>query len=118
MAAEINGVVKELSTAIKSDASIKFFTFEDKQGKEVYWHSTSHLMAHAIQSLHPEAKFGVGPAIDAGFYYDIDINDKLTEEKLAIIENRMMELVKADSPFVRSEHTKAEALKFFGDKGE
>jgi len=118
LAAEINGVVKELATVINSDASIKFFTFEDKQGKEVYWHSTSHLMAHAIQSLHPEAKFGVGPAIDAGFYYDIDINDKLTEEKLAVIENKMMELAKADSAFVRNELSKAEALKYFGDKGD
>jgi threonyl-tRNA synthetase len=118
LAAEINGVTKEMRTAITGDASVKFFTFEDKQGKEVYWHSTSHLMAHAILSIYPEAKFGVGPAIDSGFYYDIDINEKLTEETLAVIENKMMELAQKDSSFVRTELSKADAVKLFTEKGD
>ena len=72
---------------------LKFLTFDDDKGKHVYWHSTSHLMAHAIQSIYPEAKFGVGPAIESGFYYDIDINSSLTEDDLKKIEDRMMELI-------------------------
>jgi len=118
LAVEINGVTKELATKITADAKIKFFTFEDKQGKEVYWHSTSHLMAHAILLLYPEAKFGVGPAVDSGFYYDIDINEQLSEESLVVIENKMMELAKEDSSFVRNEISKAEAVKLFTEKGD
>jgi threonyl-tRNA synthetase len=116
LAAEINGEVKELSSPITGDSSIKFYTFEDKQGKEVYWHSTSHLMAHAILSLYPEAKFGVGPAIENGFYYDIDINEQLSEETLAVIENKMLEIAKEDAPFVRCELSKSDAVKLFTEK--
>ncbi len=60
---------------------LKFLTFDDEKGKEVYWHSTSHLMAHAVQEIYPEAKFGVGPAIESGFYYDIDINTQLNRRR-------------------------------------
>ena len=69
LAVKVNGSVIDLKKPITDDAEIKFLTFKDKDGKEVYWHSTSHLMAHAVQEIYPEAKFGVGPAIDAGFYY-------------------------------------------------
>ncbi len=116
LAAKINGAVKELYTVLDSDASVKFLTFDDAEGKEVYWHSSSHLMAHAIQSLHPEARFGVGPAIDSGFYYDFDINKKLTEEDLAAIENKMLELAKADEMFKREELSKDAALNLFKSK--
>lgn len=118
LAVEINGTVKELYTKLESDASIKFLTFEESKGKEVYWHSTSHLMAHAVQSIYLEAKFGVGPAIENGFYYDIDINSKLTEDDLKKIEEKMVELSKQQNVFERKEVSKAEALKFFSEKGD
>ncbi|MGA7720785.1 MAG: threonine--tRNA ligase [Ignavibacteriaceae bacterium] len=118
LAVELNGVVKDLNSPVNTDASIKFLTFEDDKGKEVYWHSTSHLMAHAIQEIYPEAKFGVGPAIESGFYYDVDINSSLTEPDLRAIENKMAELSKANSAFVRQELSKQEAINFFKDKGD
>ena len=82
LAVELNGIVKDLYAPINSNGIIKILTFNDPEGKEVYWHSTSHLMAHAIQELHPEAKFGVGPAIESGFYYDIDIHSQLSDDDL------------------------------------
>ncbi|GAB6283376.1 MAG: threonine--tRNA ligase [Ignavibacterium sp.] len=118
LAVEINGYVKELYTKVNENSVIKFLTFDDEKGKEVYWHSTSHLMAHAIQSIYPEAKFGVGPAIDSGFYYDIDINQKLSEENLLEIEKQMIELTKENNSFIRQELNKDEALNFFKDKGD
>ena len=118
LAIEVNGTVREINSKLTEDASIKFLTFEDEKGKEVYWHSTSHLMAHAVQELFPEAKFGVGPAIENGFYYDIDINTGLAEENLRVIENKMIELSKKDSSFVREELSKDSAVKFFEQKGD
>jgi len=87
---KINDIEKELSTKIEQDSKLQLFTFDSPVGQKTYWHSTSHLMAHAVQSIYPEAKFGVGPAIDAGFYYDIDINTTLTETDLEKIEKRMI----------------------------
>lgn len=115
---DINGVTKELSTPIISDSELKLYTFDHPKGKETYWHSTSHLMAHAVLSIYPEAKFGVGPAIDTGFYYDIDINTKLTEDDLLKIEKKMVELSNADQSFARKELSKADALAFFTAKGD
>ncbi len=118
LAMEINGEVKDLNASINNDCSIRVLTFNDDEGKLVYWHSTSHLMAHAIQDLHPEAKFGVGPAIQDGFYYDIDIKSSLTEEDLKEVEKRMMEISKEDSPFIREELSKNSAVDFFKKKGD
>lgn len=118
LAAEVNGIVKDLDSPIDSTSIINFLKFDDDKGKEVYWHSTSHLMAHAIQEIYPEAKFGVGPAIDNGFYYDIDINSALTEESLKAIENKMIELSKKNNSFVRQDLSKDSAVKFFENKGD
>jgi threonyl-tRNA synthetase len=118
LAAEVNGVVRDLMFKIDNDSTVKFLTFEDDRGKEVYWHSTSHLMAHAIQEIYPEAKFGVGPAIESGFYYDIDINSKLSEEDLKVVEQKMTQLAQSDSPFIREELSKSAAIDFFGQKGD
>jgi len=118
LAVEVNGFVRDLDTKLNNDSVIKFLTFEDEKGKEVYWHSTSHLMAHAIQEIYPEAKFGVGPAIESGFYYDIDINTGLTEESLRAIENKMIELSKKNNSFVREDLSKESAVKFFENKGD
>ncbi len=116
--AKVNGIVRDLSTKLNDDVDLEILTFESEEGKSTYWHSTSHLMAHAVQSIYPEAKFGVGPAIDAGFYYDIDINSALTEEDLVKIENKMMEISKQKNPFKRTELSKSDALKFFENKGD
>lgn len=118
LAIVVNGNVKDLNRPINEDSSVRILTFNDDEGKHVYWHSTSHLMAHAIQDLHPEAKFGVGPAIEDGFYYDVDINTSLTEDDLKKIEERMLEIAKEDSPFVREELSKDSAIDFFNKKGD
>jgi threonyl-tRNA synthetase len=118
LAIEMNGKVKDLSQPLKNNGVVKILTFDDEKGKEVYWHSTSHLMAHAVQSIYPEAKFGVGPAIDAGFYYDIDINTHLTEDDLKVIEDKMTELSKENNVFEREELPKDKAVEFFTRKGD
>lgn len=118
LVAVINNQEKDLNTKITEDCTIKFLKFDDERGKHTYWHSSSHLMAHAIKSLFPEAKFGVGPAIENGFYYDIDIDTKLTEEDLPKIEAKMLELAAKESPFVRKELSKSEALDFFKKIGD
>lgn len=118
LAVKFNNKIIDLNRNITEDGTIKFLTFDDPEGKEVYWHSSSHLMAHAIQEIFPEAKFGVGPAIDAGFYYDIDINTQLSEEHLKLIENKMIELSKTDCRFEREELSKEEAIDYFKKKGD
>ncbi len=115
LVAEINGIRSELNTPITDDAEVKILTFKNDEGKDTYWHSSSHLMAHAIKELYPEAKFGVGPSIDNGFYYDIDINTQLTEENLVKIEKKMKFLIDRNDSFVRSELSKVDALEFFND---
>ena len=116
--AEINDSSKELNTPINADCELKIYTFKDEKGKEAYWHSSSHLMAHAVKELYPEAKFGVGPAIDNGFYYDIDINEQLSEEDLVKIENKMKEIIKRNDPFKRTELSKVEANVFFSNQND
>jgi threonyl-tRNA synthetase len=118
LVAEVDDVRKDLNTPILKDVKLKIITFNEEAGKETYWHSTSHLMAHAVQSIFPEAKFGVGPAIDNGFYYDIDINSQLTEDDLRKIESKMLELTQKNNSFIRKELSKQEALDFFKKKGD
>ncbi len=118
LAVKLNGKIADLNTPINSDSEIRFLTFDDPEGREVYWHSSSHLMAHAILSIFPEAKFGVGPAIDDGFYYDIDINKTLTPADLETIEKKMHEIAELDNAFVRKVIQKDDALKFFREKND
>lgn len=118
LAIKINGKIKELYTPITEDAEIKILTFDDEEGKEVYWHSSSHLMAHAIEKLFPGAKFGVGPAIENGFYYDVDVDRKITNEDLELIEKKMYELAKEAKPFIRKECSLEEAISIFEKKGD
>lgn len=113
LVAEVNSKLIDIHNQITSNSKLRLFTFKDDIGKETYWHSTSHLMAHAIQSLFPEAKFGVGPAIEGGFYYDFDINTKLSEDDLTKIENKMMQLAQEDEPFKRKVLSKNDALDYF-----
>lgn len=111
--AEIDERMREIHFPINKDSNIKIYTFNDEKGKETYWHSTSHLMAHAVKELFPEAKFGVGPAIDNGFYYDIDIDTKLSEDDLIKIEAKMKEIIERNESFQRKELSKTDALDFF-----
>ncbi|MBK8946010.1 MAG: threonine--tRNA ligase [Ignavibacteriae bacterium] len=116
--AKVNSKLVDLNRSINSDATLQLFTFNDEIGKHSYWHSTSHLMAHAIQSIFPEAKFGVGPAIEGGFYYDFDIDTKITEADLTKIENKMLVIAKENNPFQRRELSKSEAMEFFTKVGD
>jgi threonyl-tRNA synthetase len=118
LAAKINGNLVDLSTKIEDDCSVEILTFHSENGAEIYRHSTSHLMAQAVQELFPGTKMAIGPAIKDGFYYDFDVEKPFTPEDLEKIERKMAELVKEDLPFVRSELTKEEAIEFFRQRGE
>ncbi len=118
VAAKINGVVVDLVRSIEEDCELQILTFDDPEGREVYWHSSAHLMAHAIEELFPGAKFGVGPPIEDGFYYDVDVDRPLTPEDLVKIEEKMKELAERDEPYVRKVVSKEEALEFFRKKGD
>ena len=119
LAAEVNGEVWDLTRPIKNDASVKFLTWDDDKAKSTFWHSSAHLMAEAIESSFPGVKFWVGPPIEKGFYYDIDLGDnQITESDLEKLEKKMGELVKQNSSFVRKEISKPDAIKYFEEKGD
>lgn len=116
----VNGVNYDLSRSIEQDASVRILTWNDDEGKEIFRHSTAHLMAEALESLYPGVKFGIGPPIENGFYYDVDLpgDTKLSVEDLPTIENKMKELVKADNSYQRAEKTWEEAVAYFTEKGD
>ena len=119
LAAKVNGKVVELYRPITQDATVQLLTWNDEEGKEVFWHTSAHLLASAIEELYPGAKFGIGPAIETGFYYDIDFGEQtVSSDDFAKIEKKIAELVSAKIPVVRREVSKAEALDFFGKKGD
>ncbi len=116
---EVNGEIWDLSREITKDSSIKIFTWNDKGGKFAFWHSSAHLLAEALEALYPGVKFGAGPPVENGFYYDVDLGGKpFGEDDLKAVENKMKELAKSNSPYVRSEVSKADALKYFTEKGD
>jgi len=119
LSASVNGQVWDATRPINHDASIRLFTWNDPEGKATMWHSSAHLMAEAIEQLYPGVKFGIGPDIENGFYYDIDTGDKLlTEADLEHIEKRILELAREKQSFQRVEVSKNDALDFFKDKGD
>jgi len=118
LAIKLDGHLQDLSAPIDHNAAVEIVTFDAPAGREVYWHSTSHLMAHAVKQLFPQAKLAIGPAIEEGFYYDFDLERTLTPEDLEKIEKRMAELAKAATPIRRKVISKADALSFFSNKGE
>lgn len=119
LAANVNGEVWDASRPINEDASLKLLTWDDTDAKSTFRHSTAHLMAEAVQSIYPNVKFWVGPAVDTGFYYDMDLGDKtITEDDLAVIEKKMTELAKKNSVYERKEISKADAVKYFTEKGD
>jgi threonyl-tRNA synthetase len=119
LAISVNGQVWDLSRPITSDADIRILTWSDEQGKRTYWHSSAHLMAEAIESLYPGTKFGIGPAIETGFYYDIDMGDHtLTGDDLGQIEKKMGELSTRDVPYEREVISWDNAVSYFRKKGD
>ena len=119
LAAEVNGQVWDATRPIDESASFRLLTWDDNGGKNTFWHSSAHLMAEAIESLFPGVKFWVGPPVENGFYYDVDLGDhSINEEDLRKLELRMAELAKQNNTYVRKEIPKAEALRYFEEKGD
>ena len=119
LAASVNGEVWDLTRPIHQDATVKLFKWDDEEGKHAFWHSSAHLMAEALQELYPGIKFGIGPAIENGFYYDVDPGETVIKDSdFATIEAKMIELVAKKEAIVRADISKADALKMFGDRGE
>jgi threonyl-tRNA synthetase len=118
LAIKLDGQLQDLFAPVDHNAAIEITTFDAPDGHEVYWHSTSHLMAQAVKQLFPQAKLAIGPAIEEGFYYDFDLERTLTPEDLVKIEKKMSELAKAAIPVKRKVLSKADALSFFQNKGE
>ena len=119
LAASVNGEIWDLTRPINQDAAIKLFKWEDEEGKHAFWHSSAHLMAEALQELYPGIKFGIGPAIENGFYYDVDPGEvTIKEGDFPAIEAKMLELVAKKEEIKRQDISKADALKMFGDRGE
>ncbi len=115
----VNDEVRDLNRPIDEDCSVKLHKFEDEEGKHTFWHTSAHLMAQAVQILYPNAKFGIGPAIENGFYYDIDFGETILKEAdFAAIEKKMAEIVAQKQTLKRVDISKADALKMFGDRGE
>ncbi len=118
LAAEVNGEIWEATRPIQKDCSLKLLTWDDKNGKAAFWHSSAHILAEAIQFYYPDAKFTIGPSIDNGFYYDIDFGDhSFTADEIPKIEKKMAELAAQDNPFKLYPVSKAEALEYYRKKG-
>ena len=118
VAAKVNGAARDLGAKLEEDAQVELLTFDQPEGREVYWHSSAHLMAQAVKELFPEAKLAIGPPIEQGFYYDIDIGRPFTPEDLERIEARMRELAKQDQPIERVEIPRDEAIRMYEQTGE
>ena len=117
LAASVNGETWDAGRPILTDAGVKLFTWNDKEGKSTYWHSSAHLMAEALEALYPGIKFGIGPPIDNGYYYDVDTGDRtLTPEDLPKIEDKMLEFARNKSKYIRKEVSKTEAIEYFTQK--
>ncbi len=116
----VNGEVWDLSRKIENDASIKLFTWDDREGKETFWHSSAHILAEAIEFYYPETQFGIGPTVDNGFYYDVDLPEGkiLSEKDLQKLEQKMLELARQKNEIVRSEVSKTDALNLFNEKND
>ncbi len=119
LSAKVNGEVWDATRPIHEDAKLELLTWDNKEGKMTFWHSSAHLMAEALEALYPGVKFGIGPAIDSGFYYDVDTGDRqLSADDLPMIEKKMQELARQKNDYVRKEVSKKEALEYFEEKGD
>jgi threonyl-tRNA synthetase len=119
LAADVDGQIWDANRPLQSDAHLKLLTWGDTPGKSTFWHSSAHLLAEAVESLYPGAKFWVGPAVDNGFYYDIDLGGRvITDEDLKVLEVKMAELAKQNEVYERKQITKADAIDYFTKKGD
>jgi threonyl-tRNA synthetase len=119
LAAEVNGQVWDASRSIEQDASVKLLTWNDLKGKATFWHSSAHLMAEALEALYPGTKFGIGPAIETGFYYDVDFGDReFSSDEFKQIEDKILELAKTREEFIRKPVSKADAIEYFTEKDD
>jgi threonyl-tRNA synthetase len=119
LAAEVNGEVWDSSRPIEKDSTVKLLTWNDTAGKATFWHSSAHIMAEALEALYPGTKFGIGPAIETGFYYDVDFGDQeFSSDDFKAIENKFMELAKQKEVFERTSVSKADAISYFTEKGD
>lgn len=119
LAAQVNGKVWDATRPIENDATLKLLTWDDNEGKNTFWHSSAHLLAEAVEALYPGVKFWVGPPLERGFYYDMDLGGRqLTEDDLKKVEQKMNELAKQSNPYLRKEISKSDAVKYFTDKDD
>ncbi|MFT7333220.1 MAG: threonyl-tRNA synthetase, partial [Sphingobacteriales bacterium] len=119
LAAKVNGEICDAFSPINEDATLELLTWDSEGGKMAFWHSSAHVLAEALEELYPGVKLGIGPPIDNGFYYDVDLGEKvLTAEELPAIEKKMKELAKKKNRFLRREVSKAEAIEYFTKKGD
>ena len=119
LAATVNGEVQDATRTIQTDSTVKLLTWNDDDGKKTMWHSSAHLMAEALEELYPGIKFGIGPPIENGFYYDVDLGDRsISAEDLPAVEAKMKELAKKKSQYVRKDMSKADAIAYFTEKGD
>jgi len=119
LAAEVNGIIQDANLPITSDSTVKLFTWNDVEGKAAFWHSSAHLMAEVIEFFFPGVKFGIGPNIENGFYYDIDLGERvLSENDFKKIEDKMLAIARQKQQLTRKEVTKAEAIEYFTKKGD
>src|ERR1700744_2002423 len=119
LAAEVDGQEWDAERPIEKDSSVKLLTWNDTNGKSTFWHSSAHLMAEALEALYPGTKFGIGPAIETGFYYDVDFGDReFSSDDFKQIEDKMIELAKTKEEYIRKPVSKADAIKYFTEKGD
>lgn len=118
LGAVVNGEILGLDDKVYEDSDFKVVKFEDKEGKQIFWHTASHIMAYAIQELYPDTKFAIGPSTETGFYYDLDLEHRFVEEDFKAIEDKMKEIAKKDLPVERIEISREEALAYFKEKGQ
>ena len=119
LSAKVNGEIWDADRPIRKDATLQLLTWKDKEGKATFWHSSAHLMAEALEALYPGIKFGIGPPIENGFYYDVDTGDRqISTDDLPRIEAKMKELARQKNAYIRREIPKGEAVTYFEEKGD
>jgi threonyl-tRNA synthetase len=119
LAAKVNGEVWDSSRSIHEDSTLQLLTWNDKEGKSTFWHSSAHLLAEALENLYPGTKFGIGPAIENGFYYDVDFGaGEFSQDEFKAVEDKMLELARQKQKFVREEVSKDDAIRYFNKKGD
>lgn len=119
LAAKVNGVVQDATRPINEDATVQLLTWNDSEGKATFWHSSAHLLAEALEALYPGVKFGIGPAIETGFYYDVDLNGQaFSQEDFKKVEDKMLELARQKQQYIRKPMSKADAIAYFEEKGD